>query len=150
MTEKIEKIALGSDHAGYELKNIIIGYLSTRHIPFHDFGTYSHESADYSDFAHQVARAVNRGDFKHGILVCGSGNGVNITANKYINVRAALCWNAEIAMLARLHNDANVLSLPGRFIEKDEALRAVDEFMKTTFEGGRHTRRVQKISDVRL
>ncbi len=150
MTEKIEKIALGSDHAGYELKNIIIGYLNEQHIPFHDFGTYSDESTDYPDFAHQVARAVNRGEFRHGILVCGSGNGVNITANKYINVRAALCWNAEIAMLARLHNDANVLSLPGRFIEKDEALRAVDEFIKTTFEGGRHTRRVQKISDVRL
>jgi ribose 5-phosphate isomerase B len=149
MTEKIEKIALGSDHAGYELKNIIIGYLNEQHIPFHDFGTYSDESTDYPDFAHQVARAVNRGEFRHGILVCGSGNGVNITANKYINVRAALCWTAEIAMLARLHNDANVLSLPGRYIGKDEALRAVDEFIKTAFEGGRHTRRVQKISDVR-
>jgi ribose 5-phosphate isomerase B len=150
MAHKAVKIALGSDHAGFGLKRIIIDHLVSKGIKFHDYGTWSDESADYPDFAHEAAKAVNNNEYELGILVCGSGNGVNMTANKYPNVRAALSWNAEIAKLARLHNNANILSLPGRFIEKDEALKAVDEFLTTDFEGGRHARRVEKISQLKL
>jgi ribose 5-phosphate isomerase B len=146
MAEKSKILALGSDHAGFELKEIIINGLKARGIPFHDFGTYSNESTDYPDFAHAVAKSVNSGEFEKGILICGSGNGVNMTANKYPGIRAALCWNMEIARLARLHNDANILSLPGRFIDPEVALSALDAFLKTDFEGGRHQRRVEKIS----
>ena len=146
MTEKVKKLALGSDHAGFWLKEKIINGLVSRDIAFHDFGTYSEESTDYPIFAHAVAKAVNDGEFEKGVLICGSGNGVNITANKYSGVRAALCWNAEIAKLSRLHNDANILSLPGRFIDEQEALKALDIFLETGFEGGRHIRRVETIS----
>lgn len=146
MTEKLKILALGSDHAGFELKEKIIDGLKARGISFHDFGTYSTESTDYPDFAHAVAQSVNNGEYKFGIVICGSGNGVNMTANKYPGVRAALCWNEEIARLARLHNDANILSLPGRFIDNETALNALDVFLKTEFEGGRHQRRVEKIS----
>lgn len=142
------KLALGSDHAGYKLKKSIIDFLSDRHISYHDFGTFSEESVDYPDFAHQVAKSVLNGNYTYGIVVCGSGNGVNMTANKYPGIRAALCWNAEIAKLARLHNDANVLSLPGRFISEEEAKNAVISFLETDFEGGRHTKRVNKISEL--
>lgn len=145
MTEKSKILALGSDHAGFELKEIIINGLKARGISFHDFGTYSTESTDYPDFAHAVAKSVNNGEFEKGILICGSGNGVSMTANKYPGVRAALCWNREIARLARLHNDANILSLPGRFIDSEVALSALDVFLETDFEGGRHQRRVEKI-----
>lgn len=146
MAEKSKRVALGCDHAGFELKEIIINRLKARGILFHDFGTYSSESADYPDFAHAVAKSVNSGEFEKGILICGSGNGVNMTANKYPGVRAALCWNMEIARLARLHNDANILSLPGRFIDPEVALSALDAFLETDFEGGRHQIRVEKIS----
>lgn len=146
MDRKAEKLALGSDHAGFKLKEEIIRYLVSKEIPFHDFGTYSDESTDYPIFAHAVAHAVNKGSFARGVVICGSGNGVNMTANKYPEVRAALCWNAEIARLARLHNDANILSLPGRFIESGEAIRALNAFLETDFEGGRHAARVKKIS----
>jgi ribose 5-phosphate isomerase B len=146
MDQKFEKLALGSDHAGFKLKEEIIRYLVSNEIQFHDFGTYSDESTDYPIFANAVAHAVNNGSFARGILICGSGNGVNMTANKYPEVRAALCWNVEIARLARLHNDANILSLPGRFIEAGEAIKALEAFLKTDFEGGRHAARVKKIS----
>jgi ribose 5-phosphate isomerase B len=145
MAEKSKRVALGCDHAGFELKEIIINRLKDRGILFHDFGTYSTESTDYPDFAHAVAKSVNSGEFEKGILICGSGNGVSMTANKYPGVRAALCWNREIARLARLHNDANILSLPGRFIDPEVALSALDAFLETDFEGGRHQRRVEKI-----
>lgn len=145
-----KKIALGSDHAGFILKKKIINELKIKEIPFYDYGTFSEESSDYPDFAHAVAKAVNDGEYERGIVICGSGNGVNITANKYPNVRAALCWNEEIARLARLHNNANILSLPARFIEVKEALKALDAFLNTDFEGGRHMRRVEKISQLLL
>lgn len=145
-----KKIALGSDHAGFLLKKIIINELKIKEIPFYDYGTFSEESSDYPDFAHAVAKAVNDGEYERGIVICGSGNGVNITANKYPNVRAALCWNEELARLARLHNNANILSLPARFIEVKEALKALDAFLNTDFEGGRHMRRVEKISQLLL
>jgi ribose 5-phosphate isomerase B len=145
-----KKIAVGSDHAGFILKKKIIYELKLKEIPFYDFGTFSEESSDYPDFAHAVAKAVNDGEYERGIVICGSGNGVNITANKYPNVRAALCWNEELARLARLHNNANILSLPARFIEVKEALKALDAFLNTDFEGGRHSRRVEKISQLLL
>lgn len=145
-----KKIALGSDHAGFILKKKIINELKIKEIPFYDYGTFSEESSDYPDFAHAVAKAVNDGEYERGIVICGSGNGVNITANKYPNVRAALCWNEELAKLARLHNNANILSLPARFIEVKEALKALDAFLNTDFEGGRHMRRVEKISQLLL
>lgn len=142
------KLALGCDHAGFPLKQEIVNWLKDNQIAFHDYGTFSEESTDYPDFAHAVAKAVNDNKFESGIVICGSGNGVNMTANKYPGIRAALCWNAEIAKLARLHNNANILSLPGRFISGEEALKAVHEFLDTKFEGGRHSRRVEKISQV--
>lgn len=142
------KLALGSDHAGYKLKQVIINFLSEQQISYHDYGTFSEESVDYPDFAHLVAKSLLDGDANFGILICGSGNGVNMTANKYPGIRAALCWNAEIARLARLHNDANILSLPGRFIEEDEAIKCVIAFLDTDFEGGRHIQRVNKISQL--
>lgn len=150
MTLVSTKLAFGSDHAGYHLKSILIKSLLAKDIDFYDFGTFSEDSADYPDFAHAVAKAVNDEKFNKGILLCGSGNGVNMTANKYTHVRAALCWNAEIARLARLHNDANILCLPARFIETDEALKCLEVFLETDFEGGRHLRRVEKISKMML
>jgi len=142
------KLALGSDHAGYKLKQVIINFLFERQISYNDYGTFSEESVDYPDFAHLVAKSLLDGDANYGILICGSGNGVNMTANKYCGIRAALCWNSEIARLARLHNDANILSLPGRFIEEDEAIKCVIAFLDTGFEGGRHIQRVNKISQL--
>lgn len=140
-----KKLALGCDHAGFNLKETLIDYLKLQKIPFKDYGTFSDASVDYPDFAHTVANAVNSGVSEIGVLICGSGNGVNITANKYPNIRAALCWNVEIARLARLHNNANILSLPGRFIDKEEALKTLEVFLITDFEGGRHAIRVEKI-----
>lgn len=140
-----KKVALCSDHAGYELKCIIEGYLQSQGIEFEDFGTYSTESCDYPDFAHAAACAVESGKCYPGIAVCGTGNGISMSLNKHAGIRAALCWDSEIAKMARLHNDANVLSLPGRYIEPQEALKAVEVFLSTPFEGGRHQRRVEKI-----
>ena len=139
------KIALASDHAGYELKEFIKGYLEQRGYEFEDFGTYSTESCDYPDFAHPAAKAVEDGVCEMGIGTCGSGNGMQITLNKHQGIRAALCWLPELGSLARQHNDANFLVLPARFISMVEAADIVDAFLKATFEGGRHERRVKKI-----
>jgi len=141
-----EIIPIASDHAGFELKQKVIAHLQAAGFDVKDFGTYSAESVDYPDFAHQVGAAVNRGDYRRGIVICGSGNGVQMTVNKYPNVRCALCWCSEITELARQHNDANIISLPARFISADEALSFVDIFLNTPFLGERHLRRVQKIN----
>jgi ribose 5-phosphate isomerase B len=139
-------LALGSDHAGFELKEFLKKYLTEKGFDIKDFGTNSNKSVDYPDFAHPVAKAVNDNIIETGILICGSGNGVNIVANKYTNVRAALCWGTELAELARRHNNANILSLPARFISFEEAIKIVDLFLSTTFEGERHQLRIDKIS----
>lgn len=140
------KIALCADHAGYELKNIIIEYLKSKNVKsVHDFGTFSNESCDYADFAHPMASAVENGDFDYGISICGSGNGISMTVNKHAGIRAALCWNEEIVALSRQHNNANVLSLPARFVSVEQALKMVDVFFATDFEGGRHQTRIDKI-----
>lgn len=141
-----EIIPIASDHAGFELKEKVIKFLSSKNIDTKDFGTYSSDSVDYPDFAHKVGSAINKGEYKRGIVICGSGNGVQMTVNKYPGVRCALCWNEEIASLARQHNDANILSLPARFIPEELALKIVDIFLNTDFEGGRHKRRVEKIN----
>lgn len=139
------KIALGSDHAGLSLKQVIMEHLVGAGHELSDFGTYTGDSADYPDYAHQVAVAVLGGSFDFGILICGTGLGVSISANRHRGIRAALCWVPEIARLARAHNDANVLALPGRFIDPGLAIEVTDTFLNTVFEGGRHARRVQKI-----
>jgi len=140
-------LALGSDHAGFELKEFLKKYLSEKGFEIIDFGTESIKSVDYPDFAHPVAKAINDNKIETGILICGSGNGVNIVANKYQNVRAALCWMGELAELARRHNNANILSLPGRFISFNEATKIVDLFLSTSFEGNRHKIRIDKIKN---
>lgn len=142
----MEKIAIGSDHAGFELKEIVKALLQSQGYEIKDFGTNSLESADYPDFAHPVANAVEEGSFNLGILICGSANGVAMTANKHQGIRAAICWNEELASLARQHNNANVLCLPARFVETSVATQIVDRFLHSNFEGGRHERRVNKIS----
>lgn len=139
------QVALCSDHAGYELKSIIEGYLLSQEIPYKDFGTYSADSCDYPDFAHPAAEAVESGICYPAIAMCGSGNGIAMTLNKHQGIRAAICWNKELARLARAHNDANVLVLPARFIAPEEALEIIDVFLNTSFEGGRHQRRIEKI-----
>lgn len=138
------KIAIGADHAGVDLKEYIKAELST--MEFVDHGTHSAESVDYPDFAHPVAADVEDNKVDFGILVCGSANGVAMSANKHARIRAAICWNSELAQLAREHNDANVICLPARFIEQSDAIEMVQTFLKTKFEGGRHERRVNKIS----
>lgn len=139
------KIAIGSDHAGFELKQEIVHYLKTKSITVEDKGCYSLERADYPDFGHAVALAVLTKDVELGILMCGSGNGINMSANKHRGIRAALCWNEEIASLAKQHNDANVLTLPARYITLEEAKKCVDAFLNNVFEGGRHADRIAKI-----
>ncbi len=139
------KIAIGSDHAGFQLKETLRTYLHNKGFDVKDFGTFSEERADYPDFAHPVASAVEHKEVEMGVLVCGSGNGVNMSANRHHGVRSALCWTEEIAKLARQHNDANIIALPARFISIEEAEKCVDAFFSTSFEGGRHTDRVKKI-----
>ncbi|MFN2396563.1 MAG: ribose 5-phosphate isomerase B [Bacteroidales bacterium] len=140
------KIALASDHAGYELKMKIISYLREKgYEELRDFGTHSPESADYPDYVHPLAIAIKAEEFDLGVIMCGSGNGVNMTANKYQHIRSALCWIPEIASLARRHNNANVLALPGRFVTTKQAQEIVDAFLEASFEGGRHQKRVDKI-----
>jgi ribose 5-phosphate isomerase B len=139
------KIAIGNDHAGTEYKFAIIDLLKERGIEVINHGTDEESSVDYPDFVHPVAKAVENGDVDFGILLCGSANGVSMTANKYQKIRAALCWNKEIVTLARQHNNANILSLPARFISKPQALEMVKSFLDTPFEGGRHQGRVDKI-----
>lgn len=141
------KVAIGADHAGFSLKEQLKTYLQEKGIEVKDFGTYSEERADYADFAHPVANSVENKEVDMGFIMCGSGNGINMAANKHKGIRAALCWNAEIAELARQHNDANILTLPARYISEEEAKKCVDLFLNTAFEGGRHTDRVRKISD---
>jgi ribose 5-phosphate isomerase B len=138
------KIAIGADHAGFEYKEALSGFLNDAELK--DFGTHSADSVDYPDFAHPVASAVENGEFDLGILICGSGNGIAITANKHQGIRAAICWNTELASLARKHNNANILCLPARFISIKEAQEITQTFLNTEFEGGRHAIRVSKIS----
>lgn len=138
--------AVGGDHAGFDYKADLIQHLALKNIQTKDFGTFSADSVDYPDFAHPVAEAVEKGDFTFGLLLCGSANGVAITANKHQEIRAGLAWNIEVAKLVRQHNDANVLCLPVRFISLEEAKACLDAFIDTPFEGGRHQNRVNKIS----
>ena len=138
-------IGLASDHAGYELMEYIKTWLEAKGYSFKDFGTYSAASCDYADFAHPLALAVESGECYPGIAVCGSGQGIGITLNKHQGIRAALCWIPEIAHLARQHNDANILVMPGRFIDTEMADKIMDEFFTTDFEGGRHKARIEKM-----
>jgi ribose 5-phosphate isomerase B len=147
MEKSTKTIAIGSDHAGFQLKEAIKQYLTGKGLNVKDFGTHSEERADYPDFAHPVARAVELQEVETGVLICGSGNGINMAANKHKGIRSALCWKKELAELARQHNDANIITLPARFISEEEAKQCVDTFLSTDFEGGRHTDRVSKISN---
>lgn len=140
-----KKVALCSDHAGYELKSIVEGYLTSQGIEYEDFGTFSAESCDYADYAHPCAKAVEEGRCYPAIGICGSGSSINMTLNKHQGIRSALCWEVELARLARAHNDANILVMPARFIEPTLALAIVDEFLATPFDGGRHEKRIAKI-----
>lgn len=140
------RIAIGGDHAGFDHKKFILRWLQEQNYATADFGPYTDASMDYPDSAHPLAAAIEEGDFDFGILICGSGNGVCMTANKHQGVRAGLVWNTEIAELIRLHNDANVICLPARFIDETAALDCVKTFIKTAFEGGRHQQRVDKMS----
>ncbi|GGD50225.1 ribose 5-phosphate isomerase B [Muriicola marianensis] len=140
------KISVGNDHAGTDYKLAIVGLLRSQDIEVINHGTDSTDSVDYPDFVHPVADDVENGRADIGIIICGSGNGASMTANKHQKVRAALCWNKEITELARAHNDANILSLPARFISLPQALEMVKTFLNTSFEGGRHERRIEKIA----
>lgn len=141
----IKKLAIAADHAGFDLKEEMVKYLQKKGIEVKDFGTYSPDSVDYADYAHPLANAVEGGEFPVGISICGSGNGINMTVNKHQGIRSAICWNEEISRLARYHNDANICSLPARFISREEAFKIIDVFLSTEFEGGRHTQRINKI-----
>jgi len=141
----MQTILIAADHAGFDTKEYLKEMLEKQGYAFKDFGAFSAESMDYADVVHPLAKEINAGDYSVGIVLCGSGNGVNMTANKYINVRSALCWQPEIAALARQHNDANVLAIPARFVDKQMALKIAITFLTTAFEGGRHGRRVEKI-----
>jgi ribose 5-phosphate isomerase B len=139
------RIGLASDHAGFELKEFVRILLDKQDIPYIDYGTYTPESVSYAVFGHKLAEAIEQGDVQMGIGVCGSGNGIDMTLNKHAHIRAALCWNEEITSLARQHNDANVLVLPGRFLSIDSAEKMVEIFLNTPFEGGRHKTRIDAI-----
>jgi ribose 5-phosphate isomerase B len=143
---KVNKVAIGSDHAGFDLKETVKKFLKQKNIEFKDYGPFSDDRADYPDFAHPVALAITEKSADLGILICGSGNGINMTANKHQAVRSALCWQEDIAEMARLHNNANIIALPARYMSEESALNCVDIFLKTDFEGGRHAERVSKIS----
>ncbi len=138
-------IAVASDHAGFNLKNIVKNYLESKGFEIHDFGCYSNDSCDYSDFAHPLAFSIERGEAEMGIVFCGSGNGINMTVNKHQGIRSAICWNKEVASLARHHNDANICSIPARFLSENEVLEIIDIFLRETFDGGRHLNRIRKI-----
>jgi ribose 5-phosphate isomerase B len=141
-------IPIGADHAGFHLKQVIISHLESKGFSVNDHGCYSSESIDYPDYGHPVATEVESNPGRLGILICGSGNGINMTANKHQGIRSALCWKKELAELARQHNDANIIALPARFISEAEAIDMVDAFISTPFEGGRHQNRVNKIACV--
>lgn len=138
-------IAVASDHGGFERKQTIIKYLKSKGIEYKDFGCFSAESVDYPGYGHLVGDAIDKGEFEIGITACGSGQGISLAANKHEKVRSALCWNPEIAALAIQHNNANVCSIPGRFVTDEEAIAIVDAFLSAEFEGGRHARRVAQI-----
>ena len=140
------KIALASDHAGFDRKQTVIKYFIENGILFDDLGCYSDESCDYADFAHKIACAISKGLYNTGVTFCGTGQGISITANRFPRVRSALCWNADIARLARQHNDANICSIPGRFVTDKEAIEIVNAFLDAVFEGGRHQHRIDKIN----
>lgn len=142
----METIALGADHAGFEYKEHLKGWLEKNGYPVKDYGTYSSDSADYPDFAHPVASAIEKNEFNLGLLICGSANGVAMTANKHQGIRAAICWKEELAEVARTHNNANVLCIPARHVSIELAEKILDKFLRAKFEGGRHARRVDKIS----
>lgn len=142
----MKKIAVGADHAGFEYKELLKKWLDKNGYTIKDFGTYSADSADYPDFAHPVATAVEKKEFDLGLLVCGSANGVAITANKHQGIRAAVCWQEDLAELARGHNNANILCIPARYVSSELAEKILDKFLHANFEGGRHARRVDKIS----
>jgi ribose 5-phosphate isomerase B len=140
------KIAITSDHAGFYLKEKLVAYLIKEKYNVKDLGASSDESVDYPDFGHPLANAVSAGEFEKGISICGTGNGINMVVNKHPGIRAALCWNEELSRLARAHNDANILTLPGWYITESEAYLITKTFLTTDFEGGRHSRRIDKIS----
>ncbi|MFZ4726941.1 MAG: ribose 5-phosphate isomerase B [Paludibacter sp.] len=143
------RIAVCNDHAGYDLKLKIVEYLEGEGaVEVKDFGSHSTESCDYPDFAHPMAGAIKRGEYDFGVSICGTGNGISMVLNKHLGIRAALCWKPEIAALAREHNDANVLSLPARFITEEEALNIIEVFFMSKFEGGRHQRRIDKMNQL--
>ena len=142
------KLAIGGDHAGFELKNKVINHLTDKGHEVKDFGCSSPESVDYPDFAHPVASGVENREFDLGILICGSGNGISMAANKHQGIRSAICWEPELASLARQHNNANILTMPARFISEEKAIDIVDAFFSQQFEGGRHQNRVNKIACV--
>lgn len=139
------KIGIASDHAGFQLKELLTGYLDSMGYDVHDYGCDSEESCNYAEYGHKLAYGVESGEVPRGIAICGSGNGINITVNKHQAIRGALCWMVEIAELARMHNDANICSLPARFIDSTEATAIVDAFLGTKFEGGRHIARIESI-----
>ena len=138
-------ILFGCDHAGFQLKEVLLAHLASKNIATQDFGCYTEESIDYPDFAHPVAEAVAVNPQSIGVLICGSGNGINMTANKHSRIRSALCWKKEIAVLARQHNNANILALPARFLTNEEGIEILTAFIETNFEGGRHQNRIDKI-----
>jgi len=141
----LEKIIVASDHAGFRLKEKIVKWLITNRYEVKDIGCFSEDSVDYPDFAHPLSFAVENGEHKYGITICGSGNGINMAANKHQGIRSAVCWNEEISRLARSHNDANICALPGRFMTEAEAYLVIKTFLTTPFDGGRHKRRIEKI-----
>ena len=147
MFDREKEIPVASDHAGFPMKEFLRKALAERGYRLKDMGTFSEESVDYPDFIHPLAKSVDEGYYDLGIIICGSGNGAQMVANKYPGVRAALCWSNEQAGLARMHNDANIISVPGRYVEEKMALEMVLTFLNTDFEGGRHERRVNKISE---
>ncbi len=148
MSESVVYIAIGSDHAGFLTKEFIKRTLVEKGYTIRDFGTFSDESMDYPDSAHPLSKAIQNGDYHYGILICGSGNGMAIVANKYKGIRAAICWNDQVTELARKHNNANIIALPARFISMEEAAKLSLLFIKTSFEKGRHVRRVEKIEKI--
>lgn len=140
------KLAIASDHAGYELKEKLKNYLLEKNCIIKDFGPFTSDSVDYPDYAHPLTLAVQENEFDLGITLCGSGNGINMVANKYKNIRSAVCWNVEISKLARQHNDANICAIPARFVSEKHAIEIIDTFLNTGFDGGRHLKRINKIN----
>lgn len=138
-------IAVASDHAGFDKKQVILKYFNEKGIEYKDFGCFSDESVDYPEFGHAIGDAIDKGEFEMGISFCGSGQGISIAANKHQNVRSAICWKPEIAALAKQHNDANICSIPGRFVTDAEAIAIVKAYLNAEFEGGRHARRIAQI-----